>query len=103
MEDLTDRQAADAVRSRLDSKYLLGLELTDPARLRFQCALRISHTTGRAASGAAPPRASCGKAKLARLPQKTRKSADRLHAGSGSATALPSCRTASRNAACRPQ
>src|SRR6266567_3103660 len=30
MEELTDRQAADAVRSRLDIKYLLGLELTDP-------------------------------------------------------------------------
>ncbi len=30
MEHLTDRQAADAVRSRLDWKYLLSLELTDP-------------------------------------------------------------------------
>lgn len=30
MEELTDRQAADAVRSRVDIKYLLGLELTDP-------------------------------------------------------------------------
>lgn len=30
VEDLTDRQAADAVRSRMDIKYLLGLELTDP-------------------------------------------------------------------------
>jgi transposase len=29
-ENLSDRQAADAVRSRLDWKYLLGLELTDP-------------------------------------------------------------------------
>ena len=29
-ENLTDRQAADAVRSRIDSKYALGLELTDP-------------------------------------------------------------------------
>ena len=29
-EDLTDRQAADAVRARLDWKYALGLELTDP-------------------------------------------------------------------------
>jgi transposase len=29
-EDLTDRQAADAVRSRIDWKYLLGLELEDP-------------------------------------------------------------------------
>lgn len=29
-EGLTDRQAAEAVRSRIDWKYLLGLELTDP-------------------------------------------------------------------------
>jgi transposase len=29
-EQLTDRQAADAVRSRIDWKYALGLELTDP-------------------------------------------------------------------------
>ena len=29
MEDLTDRQAADAVRGRIDWKYALGLELTD--------------------------------------------------------------------------
>ena len=28
-EDLTDREAADAVRSRIDLKYLLGLELND--------------------------------------------------------------------------
>jgi len=30
MEELPDRQAADAVRGRIDLKYLLGLELTDP-------------------------------------------------------------------------
>lgn len=29
VEDLTDRQAADAVRSRIDWKYALGLELSD--------------------------------------------------------------------------
>ncbi len=29
-EDLSDRPAADAVRARIDWKYLLGLELTDP-------------------------------------------------------------------------
>lgn len=28
-EGLTDRQAADAVRSRIDWKYILGLELND--------------------------------------------------------------------------
>lgn len=30
MENLTDRQAADAVRGRIDWKYALGLELSDP-------------------------------------------------------------------------
>ena len=30
-EQLADRQAAEAVRARIDWKYLLGLELTDPA------------------------------------------------------------------------
>jgi len=29
-ENLSDRQAADAVRSRIDWKYLLGLDLADP-------------------------------------------------------------------------
>jgi transposase len=29
-EQLTDRQAAEAVRARIDWKYLLGLELTEP-------------------------------------------------------------------------
>jgi len=29
-ENLTDRQAADSVRGRIDWKYLLGLDLTDP-------------------------------------------------------------------------
>ena len=29
-ETLSDRQAAEAVRARIDWKYLLGLELTDP-------------------------------------------------------------------------
>src|SRR3954470_4251693 len=29
-ENLSDRQAADGVRGRIDWKYLLGLELTDP-------------------------------------------------------------------------
>ena len=30
IEDLTDRQAADAARGRIDWKYALGLELSDP-------------------------------------------------------------------------
>ena len=31
-ENLSDRQAADAVRGRIDWKYMLGLELTDAGR-----------------------------------------------------------------------
>ena len=30
VEGLSDRQAADAIRGRIDWKYALGLELTDP-------------------------------------------------------------------------
>jgi transposase len=30
VEDLSDRQAADAVRARINWKYALGLDLTDP-------------------------------------------------------------------------
>ena len=30
VENLSDRQAAEAVRARIDWKYVLGLELTDP-------------------------------------------------------------------------
>ena len=30
LENLSDRQAADAVRARIDWKYALGLELIDP-------------------------------------------------------------------------
>ncbi len=30
VENLSDRQAANAVRERIDWKYALGLELTDP-------------------------------------------------------------------------
>lgn len=34
MEQKTDREANDAVRGRLDWKYALGLELSDPLRVR---------------------------------------------------------------------
>ena len=35
-EQLSDRQAAEAVRARIDWKYLLGLELSDPG---FDCSV----------------------------------------------------------------
>ncbi len=49
LEGLTDRQAADAVRSRLDWKYLLGLALTDTGcHFTVPHALRTRLIAGRA-------------------------------------------------------
>lgn len=52
VENLSDQQAADAVRGRLDWKYLLGLELTDPGfdasvLCEFRARLIDQHTEGR--------------------------------------------------------
>ena len=51
-ENLTDRQAADAVRGRMDWKYCLGLELTDPG---FDFSV-LSEFRGRLAGGGAEQR-----------------------------------------------
>ncbi len=46
-ENLPDRQAAEAVRSRIDLKYLLGLELTDPGfDFSVLCEFRARLITG---------------------------------------------------------
>ena len=50
MEDLTDREAAEAVRSRIDWKYALGLELTDPGfDFSILCEFRTRLMRGNAA------------------------------------------------------
>ena len=59
-EDLTDRQAADAVRGRLDWKYCLGLELDDEGfdfsvLSEFRSRLVGRRDGGGAAGGAAGP------------------------------------------------
>lgn len=47
MEELSDRQAADAVRSRIDWKYALGLELTNPGfDFSVLCEFRTRLITG---------------------------------------------------------
>ena len=49
IEDMTDRQAADAVRSRIDWKYALSLELTDPGfDFSVLCDFRIRLISGSA-------------------------------------------------------
>jgi transposase len=52
VENLSDRQAADAVRARIDWKYALGLELTDPG---FDFSV-LSEFRTRLVSGAAEQR-----------------------------------------------
>jgi transposase len=48
-ENLSDRQAAEAVRARIDWQYLLGLELTDPGfACSVLCACRDRLLAGRA-------------------------------------------------------
>jgi len=50
-EQLSDRQAAEAVRARIDWKYLLGLELTDPGfDFSVLCAFRDRLLAGSAAA-----------------------------------------------------
>ena len=50
-EGLSDRQAADAVRGRIDWKYVLRLELTDPGcDASVLSELRTRLITGAAAS-----------------------------------------------------
>jgi transposase len=49
-ENLSDRQAAEAVRARIDWKYLLGLELTDPGfDYSVLCEFRARVVSGNAA------------------------------------------------------
>src|SRR3954447_19786355 len=46
-EGLSDRQAADAVRGRIDWKYALSLELADPGfDFSVLCEFRARHRTG---------------------------------------------------------
>jgi transposase len=52
-ENLSDRQAADAVRARLDWKYALSLELTDPG---FHYSILSEFRTRQCAARAHPAR-----------------------------------------------
>src|SRR5215831_14875150 len=59
IEGLPDRQAAEAVRTRIDLKYLLGLSLTDPGfdfSVRSQVPYPVGRTQRRRAVAGRPPR-----------------------------------------------
>lgn len=78
-EGLSDRQAADAVRGRLDWKYALGLELSDPG---FDASV-LSEFRTRLMTGQAEEQlltAMLTLWKRARLAESTRSTADGFHA-----------------------
>jgi hypothetical protein len=81
-ENMTDSQAAEAVRLRLDWKYALGLELTDPgfdASVLSEFRTRVvAHAPGREGPGFAG-----GGPGRARAAQSRRQAAHRLHPRAG--------------------
>src|SRR4051794_12084169 len=79
VEGLSDRQAADAVRGRIDWKYAVGLELTDPGfdhTVLSEFRLRLRRRRGIAAAGHAL-------GTRARAPEAARPAAHRLHPRAG--------------------
>ena len=58
LEQLSGRQAADAVRARIDWKYALGLELTDPG-FHFSVSTCTSAAWSRPAASSAPTARTC--------------------------------------------
>jgi transposase len=100
-EGLSDRQAAEAVRARIDWKYALGLELTDPG---FDFSV-LSEFRARLVNGSAEHTL------LERLLAvcrergwlKARATADGLHPRAGRAARAQSARTRSRDASGRPE
>src|SRR4051812_32495250 len=67
-EGLSDRQAADAVRGRIDWKYALGLELTDPG-FDFSVLCRVPRPPDRGQARAGPARRDAGAVARARSAQ----------------------------------
>jgi Transposase domain (DUF772) len=96
-ENLPDRQAAEAVRARIDWKYLLGLEL--PASTTRCCA-----SSARACWRAAPRSASCTSCwTCARPAVCSRPAAHRRHARAGVHSRAQPPRAVGRDLACRAQ
>jgi transposase len=101
MENLTDRQAADAVRSRLDWKYCLSLELTDAGfdhTVLSEFRTRLVAATCRRALF----RGSVRSVQRTGLAQGSRSSANRLDTRAGESARAQSSRMCHRNAPSRP-
>jgi len=103
-EGLSDREAADAVRSRIDWKYALSLELTDPGFDHTVLSeFRSRLLSGERRGGTAPARSPAGTPARARLAQSPRAPTDRFGACAGSGPRAQPGGVGGRDAACRAQ
>lgn len=82
-ENLPDRHAAEAVRARIDWKYLLGLELTDPGFDHSVLCERVPRPSPRRQRGGAAPAQAARGVPGTRPAQGTRAAADRRHPRAG--------------------
>jgi transposase len=97
-EGLSDRQAADAVRGRIDWKYALGLELTDPG---FDASVRsrVPHTAGRRSRRRTAFNSDAHAVRGTRLAQSARQTTDGFNACVGQDSCHQSTCLCGRNAA----
>ena len=100
-EGLTDRQAANAVRERIDWKYSLGLDLTDTGfdfsvLSEFRTRL-VDEGAGDAVTGSAP-----GGVQAKRLAQSGWQATHRFHPCVGTSALALQSGMRGRNPACRP-
>ena len=100
-EGLTDRQAANAVRERIDWKYALGLELTDPG-FDFSVFSRVSCTFDQESARDAVARSAPGGLQRARLAQSWWEATHQFDACVGTCPLALQLGMRRRNAACSP-
>ena len=101
-EDLPDRQAAEAVRARIDWKYLLGLELDRPG-LRPLGAVRVPLAAARGRRRGAALGQAAGGVPGPGAAQGARAAAHRLDPRAGRDPRPQPARAGRRDPACRPE
>jgi transposase len=102
MENYTDRQAAEAVRVRIDWKYLLGMDLTDPG-FDFSVLSEFRARLVEAKQEETLRETRAGVVSTAGMAQSARQAADRLHPCPGRHSDHQPARVCGRNAPRGPQ
>lgn len=102
IEGLPDRQAAEAVRTRIDLKYLLGLSLVDPG-FDFSVRSQVPCPIGRARLCRAVVGRPAGSVPEERVACRRRTSAHGLHPCARAGPSAQPDRPGGRNGACRAE